>query len=699
MASASDIRPELVANSSTSSSKKRKLGEDTPSSRTINGRTSPEQRFGQVAPKSAATNTFQRPGDSLDGGSGSDDSSTEFDDARATGGNSKKGKSTISNRREGGKPVRKYASACQFCRRRKMKCDTVRPSCTNCIEHGEACNYERQTKPRPTHAVIHGLQDEVNQLRQLLQAKQRESLVLESKSELAGQDTTVKQQVVAPETSSTRQAASLSLSPYSPIRALRPMTTPKEEDVALPNMARPSLKGHSSSDKLLSVSELRQSPGSTKSKVGFQDFNSSGTIHQGLDSGTVHRTITDNASLDTSTRLTLDMDSKANMVSERASPEPETDDVGPANSSWGRSPLLEGGPGSSGGGQVDVVKQEQEGKPEFRLPSDSHLRSHLEKMERGVRQRRESNAAGMTMTTAVAVSGYEMEEMNADDLIRQNELMARAAQARHRERIDFSTGSLDCNKLLLNAVRRVQCQKHTIRRLTERFYPSQILYGVSKYSDRQELRLHNLRGGLGFLDRAKTLLGQDLHEPSVPTIQALLLLANSLGAQGIAGNGALYHTSTIILHRPFVESTEEFFSDSTSTTASWSACVAAAVAFTQCLRLYRQIFTIRRAPYLISYATYVASTIHVRAVAAENAMMNKVRGAESTVPGTGPGNGADSSDATKALKLCWDALVEAGKVNHGCRKAQNIIAGLMEKLDVSIGTPQQVKDAKLPDGT
>jgi hypothetical protein len=34
--------------------------------------------------------------------------------------------------------------------------------------------------------------------------------------------------------------------------------------------------------------------------------------------------------------------------------------------------------------------------------------------------------------------------MDPDDLVRQNELMARAAQARHRERIDFSAGNLDC---------------------------------------------------------------------------------------------------------------------------------------------------------------------------------------------------------------------------------------------------------------
>jgi hypothetical protein len=73
----------------------------------------------------------------------------------------------------------------------------------------------------------------------------------------------------------------------------------------------------------------------------------------------------------------------------------------------------------------------------FRLPSDSHLRSHLEKVERGTRQRRES------VVKAVP-------EMDAEDLVRQNELMARAAQARHCERIDFSAGTLDCESLFIS---------------------------------------------------------------------------------------------------------------------------------------------------------------------------------------------------------------------------------------------------------
>lgn len=83
---------------------------------------------------------------------------------------------------------------------------------------------------------------------------------------------------------------------------------------------------------------------------------------------------------------------------------------------------------------VDGIKAEHSDaptQPAFRLPSDSHLRSHLEKVERGTRQRRESIV-------------QTIPEIDAEDLVRQNELMARAAQARHCERIDFTTGVLDC---------------------------------------------------------------------------------------------------------------------------------------------------------------------------------------------------------------------------------------------------------------
>lgn len=104
----------------------------------------------------------------------------------------------------------------------------------------------------------------------------------------------------------------------------------------------------------------------------------------------------------------------------------------------------------------------EDGKPTFRLPSDSHLRSHLEKVDRGTRRR--GSVVGTTATVADAVTLLREGSggTDPDDLVRQNELMARAAQGRHCERIDFSTGGLDCeytlereNFLLMDGSRRM----------------------------------------------------------------------------------------------------------------------------------------------------------------------------------------------------------------------------------------------------
>ena len=100
---------------------------------------------------------------------------------------------------------------------------------------------------------------------------------------------------------------------------------------------------------------------------------------------------------------------------------------------WDLSPLGDGNSTHSG-----MHDHAEDGKPSFRLPSDSHLRSHLEKVGRGARRRASSAADAVTLLRDGSGG------MDPDDLVRQNELMARAAQGRHCERIDFSTGSLDC---------------------------------------------------------------------------------------------------------------------------------------------------------------------------------------------------------------------------------------------------------------
>ncbi|KAJ7054692.1 hypothetical protein C8F01DRAFT_482175 [Mycena amicta] len=36
---------------------------------------------------------------------------------------------------------RRIQMACQFCRARKLKCDGIRPQCTNCSRRNCACSY------------------------------------------------------------------------------------------------------------------------------------------------------------------------------------------------------------------------------------------------------------------------------------------------------------------------------------------------------------------------------------------------------------------------------------------------------------------------------------------------------------------------------------------------------------------------------
>lgn len=75
-----------------------------------------------------------------------------------------------------------------------------------------------------------------------------------------------------------------------------------------------------------------------------------------------------------------------------------------------------------------------------------------------------------------------------------------------------------------------------------------------------------------------------------------------------------YYSLVILLHRPFISNGHL---RSTKTSAnSWRRCTAAARNITSLVQAYRAAFTLRRAPYLLSYATYVACTIHTRNAAA-----------------------------------------------------------------------------------
>ncbi|KAI8048392.1 hypothetical protein BDF22DRAFT_602910, partial [Syncephalis plumigaleata] len=53
--------------------------------------------------------------------------------------------------------------ACDDCRRRKVRCDGNRPSCTSCLRHGVACHYQETLKKRgPKPGYIEKLERRLN---------------------------------------------------------------------------------------------------------------------------------------------------------------------------------------------------------------------------------------------------------------------------------------------------------------------------------------------------------------------------------------------------------------------------------------------------------------------------------------------------------------------------------------------------------
>nr|XP_031861103.1 uncharacterized protein CI109_003464 [Kwoniella shandongensis]KAA5528175.1 hypothetical protein CI109_003464 [Kwoniella shandongensis] len=48
----------------------------------------------------------------------------------------------------GGKKGKKLALACHFCRRRKLKCDGIRPKCDNCTKRNEVCSWDDNVRRR-----------------------------------------------------------------------------------------------------------------------------------------------------------------------------------------------------------------------------------------------------------------------------------------------------------------------------------------------------------------------------------------------------------------------------------------------------------------------------------------------------------------------------------------------------------------------
>lgn len=125
---------------------------------------------------------------------------------------------------------------------------------------------------------------------------------------------------------------------------------------------------------------------------------------------------------------------------------------------------------------------------------------------------------------------------------------------------------------------------------------------------------------------------------------------------------AMYNVLIILLHRPFVADGHLYSTSRSISVDSFMKCASAASAISSLLRAYHRAFSIRRAPYLISYSTYVAATIHTRIAARR---------------------GSDSA-AHANLATCLAVFEENQETNSAVKKAAIIVRGLMRKHGVVV---------------
>lgn len=126
---------------------------------------------------------------------------------------------------------------------------------------------------------------------------------------------------------------------------------------------------------------------------------------------------------------------------------------------------------------------------------------------------------------------------------------------------------------------------------------------------------------------------------------------------------ALYHSLVILLHRPFIS--DGHLRSTATPSLSWGRCTSAARHITTIALAWKTAFGLRGAPYLLSYAIYVACTIHVRNSAAEAS------------------NGA-SREHTSLLAASLGCLEQLCLANPGVSKPMKIIQRLMEASKIEL---------------
>lgn len=139
----------------------------------------------------------------------------------------------------------------------------------------------------------------------------------------------------------------------------------------------------------------------------------------------------------------------------------------------------------------------------------------------------------------------------------------------------------------------------------------------------------------------------------------------------------MYHVLVILLHHPFVADGHLYSTSRSISVNSLKCCATAANDIVHLMRVFDKAFSVRRAPYLISYATYVAATIHAR-IAAKR----------------GPG-----SDAHSSLAACLAVFRENQETNPAVRRANALVQNLMKRLDVRMHSIEECRIHKDSDGS
>ncbi|KIW88573.1 uncharacterized protein Z519_10619 [Cladophialophora bantiana CBS 173.52] len=185
----------------------------------------------------------------------------------------------------------------------------------------------------------------------------------------------------------------------------------------------------------------------------------------------------------------------------------------------------------------------------------------------------------------------------------------------------------------------------------------------------------NAQASLQLVDNALQAWRENL--PTNLDFQPRLLQSNPISypPPNLMNVHALYHSLLILLHRPFIS--DGHLRSTATPSLSWGRCTSAARSITSIALAWKTAYSLRGAPYLLSYAIYVACTIHVRNAAADATN----------------GSNREHTSLLAASLTCLEQLCLA---NPGVSKPMRIIQRLMEASKIVLQPEETIYPSYSP---